>query len=148
MRFAHTVILLCPSFLLFLLAPAVDTATAGELSPALTVQMAENADRVPLTVLVVMRDGVDVKALDRSLHEQKVGLSLRHRTVIENLREAANSAQADLVTELSAAKSRGEILAYRAYWIINGVRLTADEATIRAIARRADVAIVEPDLHV
>ena len=134
---------------LFLLAAVVGPATAGELSPALALELAENRIMLPLTVLVVMRDGVDVQALDRSLHERECQTG-RPATAPSSRACGRPRASPRRIWSRNSAppKSRGEILEYRAYWIINAVRVTAGEATIRAIAARADVEIVEPDLRV
>lgn len=131
--------------LLSLLAVDFGSASAGEVSPALALKMDQTAANEPLTVLVFLHDGIDVKALDLGLHTQKAGLAERHHTVIESLRNAAKAAQADLVADLSVAKNKGEILDFRPYWIVNAVRLTADKATIEAIAARAEVDVVEPN---
>ncbi len=133
---------------LFLFANAAGPVSAGEISPALAAQMAGNDDAEPMTVLVVLRDGIDIKALDLSLHEEKAPLATRHRIVVESLRAAAGAAQADLVSDLGNAKSSGRVLEYRAYWIINAVRVKADEDMIRSLAARSDVEVVEPDLRV
>ena len=136
--------LLCSCLSLLLAGPAL----AGELSPSLEMLLAEKADDAPLTVLVVMRDRVDIKTLDQSLHDQEVDLATRHVTVIETLKSAATTAQANLLTELeiSMSKAGGEITKYTPHWLINAVVVTGTEAAIRQIAARDDVEVVEPNL--
>jgi hypothetical protein len=140
---------MAPARVLFLVfATLAGPARAGEISPALANQMAENSAGDPLTVLVFLHGGLDVKSIDLSLHEQKAGLATRHQIVVESLREAADAAQKDLVAEFETDLASGRILDFRSYWIINAVRVKADEATIRIIAARPDVDVVEPDLRV
>jgi len=133
---------------LALISVLVPKAPAGEISPAVAGQLADLSANEPLTVLVYLHGAVDIKTLDQNLHADRASMAVRHQTVIEALRDAAEAAQADLVTELATAKGRGDIVDFRRYWIINAVRVTAGESTIRAIAARLDVDTIEPELKV
>ena len=118
---------------------------AGELSPKLELMLAEKQNDDPITVLVVMHERVDILALDQSLHDQRVDLADRHVTVIETLKAAARSAQADLTTSLEARRGT-DVVSFTPHWLVNGVIVTGSEAAIREIAAREDVEIVEPNL--
>ncbi len=119
---------------------------AGELSARLENVLAAKTDDTPLTVLFVMRGSVDVQALDLSLHAQKAPLAARHAIVIETLQDAAKTAQAPFIADLTAREASGQIEAFRPHWIVNGVLVTASPAIIRELALRDDVDIVEPNL--
>jgi len=121
-------------------------ALAGELHPALEQAMAAKPDTEPVTALVVMREAVDVQALDVSLHEQKVTLAERHVTVIQTLQDAAQTSQRDIIEFLDSRVGQG-VVSYTPHWIINGLMVTASKATIREIGARDDVDIVEPDIQ-
>jgi subtilisin family serine protease len=131
---------------LLLVAWMAGSAAAGYLSPGLEAQFAQKQDAAPVKVLVVLRDRVDIQALDLNLHEQRVDLATRHVTVIETLKNAANSSQVSLLADLAARQSRAEVVKYKAHWLINAIMVTATESVIREIAARDDVEIVEVNL--
>ncbi len=129
-----------------LVAWLAGSAFAGQLSPGLEAQFAQKQDDGAVKVLVVLRDRVDIQALDWNLHEQRVDLATRHVTVIETLKDAARGSQADLLANLASRQTRGEVAQYKAHWLINAVMVTATESVIREIAARDDVEIVETNL--
>ncbi len=135
------------ALLLSLLAGAV-AARAGELTPGLQEQMRGLADNDELKVLVVMKDRVDIGALDWELHQAKVPRSLRHQRVLESLQAAAERAQADLLADLTSKQGAGGVRGWTPHWIVNGVVVRATVAAIRELAARPDVERIEADLVV
>ncbi len=129
-----------------LVAWLAGSAAAGYVSPGLEAQFAQKQDDAPVKVLVVLRDRVDIQALDWNLHEQRVDLATRHVTVIETLKDAARGSQADLLVDLAARQNRAEVVQFKAHWLINGIMVTATEQVIREIAARDDVEVVEPNV--
>lgn len=124
---------------------------AGVLSPGLEAQMDRLEDHEILKVLVIMKDGPDVQSMDKSLHEQSASLAVRHRTVVGSLQNAALASQRDILADLNfrqADKSAGDVRGFTPHWIINCIVLLADVGTIRQIADRDDVDVVEMDLEV
>ncbi len=122
-------------------------AAAGAISPALEARMENLADQDLIKVLVVMRDQPDIKSLDKSLHDNRATLAERHIAVVSTLQEAALSSQRDLLKSLSTDKSASGIVGYTPHWIINAVVVKGTVASIREIAERPDVKVVEPDLE-
>jgi subtilisin family serine protease len=146
----HSIII--TGLMLLLVAGA---STAGELAPPLAERMADLDDDAILKVLVVMEDPTDLNRMDKSLHEARTRRADRNRLVVTTLRESAAIRQADLLRDLDArmanksADSAGSgVRGYTPHWIINAVVLVADVATIREIAARPDVDLVEADLEI
>ncbi len=129
-----------------LVALLAGSALAGEISPNLEKVLGATAPGTPVKVLVIMRTRVDIQALDLSLHDQRVDLATRHAVVMNTLQDAARASQQSLITSLNARRDRGEIVGYTPHWLVNGVLVTADEATIRDLATRDDVEVVEPNV--
>jgi len=133
-----------------LLILAAAAAQAGVLAPGLADQMDGLAGDEILKVLVVMKDPTDLARMDKNLHEALARRADRNRTVVTTLREAAAAAQGGLLADLESrrgTKSTGGVLGYTPHWIIDAVVVVADVATIREIAARDDVDVVEPDLR-
>jgi len=136
--------------LLFVLMTAV-VAQAGVIAPGLEAQMEGMQDNEIVKVLVIMKDQTDMQRMDKSLHEARVTRAARNQAVVTTLRDAATATQEDLLGEMDkriANKSGGGVLGYTPHWIINAVVVVADVATVRQIAARDDVDVVEPDLEV
>jgi subtilisin family serine protease len=128
---------------------AAGAALAGELSPNMEAYLAQKADAEPVHGLIIMKDRLDIKALDYQLHEARASFDERHVTVITALMEDAERAQASLLADLEVRRQLGEIDSYEPFWIINGVYVIAkDEAPIRDLALRNDVEIVEAPLAI
>ncbi len=136
--------LLLPLFLLLLAGSAV----AGSLSPGLQAQLDGLKADQPVKVLVVLKDQVDVRALDSQLHAAKAPLVERHRVVVGALQDKAATTQASLLRDLDAGKAAGGVLGYTPHWLVNAVVVKATKATVLALAARPDVERIEADLVV
>lgn len=66
--------------------------------------------------------------------------SKRGSNVYQSLTSTARTSQSSLV---QALKTKG--IAHKPFWIVNAVKVTADDATITELSRRSDVAKVIPD---
>ncbi len=121
---------------------------AGQVTPGLDALMKTMDGRDEITVLVVMRDRVDIEALDWELRDAKASFEIRHETVVTSLRDKAAATQAGLLADLEADKAGGVVKGYTPHWLINAVvvRTTVDD--VPRLAARDDVDVVEPDLRV
>jgi subtilisin family serine protease len=138
-----------PTIVLLVALSAAGALQAGELSPALEDQLLDLGRQDVLKVLVVMKEQSDMSVLDLSLKEEGARLADRHRRVVSDLRNTAARSRTGLLADLEAriaAKGPGRVLGYTPHWILNSVVVVADETAIRDLARREDVAVVEPDL--
>ncbi|MBE0565671.1 MAG: S8 family serine peptidase [Krumholzibacteria bacterium] len=128
-------------FLLLIASPSL----AGRLSAGLERQLATLAPGDEVTVLVVMKDRVDVTALDQQLHAAKAPLGHRHRVVLEALQDKASRTQEALLGDLVAKSNAGIVRDFTPHWLVNGVVVTTTADGARALAARDDVDVVEPD---
>ena len=126
----------------------VGSAQAGTLSPGLERQMDTLKGDDVIKVLVVMSDQADIDALDWDLHDAKASLEVRHKTVLQTLQDVTKRSQDNLLAELDANKSNGDILGYTSHWIVNSVVVKGTVDSIRRLANRADIEVIEADLVV
>ncbi len=125
-------------------------ANAGQLSDSLEALI--NAQGLGandvIKVLVVMEDpaGVDMTELDAQLRAARATRAERHRQVMETLRGAATQSQRDLVADLQAGLYAGQVLGFTEHWLINGLVVRSTVDGVLALAARADVEVVEPNL--
>lgn len=124
-------------------------ALAGALTPAMEEYLATRSADEPLAGLILLRDSVDIKALDWQLYEARAKRAERNHTVITTLMAQAAATQGPLLADLEARRLAGEIADYEAFWIVNGVVVTGGNAEVyRQLAARSDVAAVEPPLDI
>jgi subtilisin family serine protease len=124
----------------------VPAASAGEIAPALRAILdATDADQA-VGAIVVMRDQVDLAALSATLDAEHASLAGRHRAVVRALM-AMTQTQTPLRAAL-AADEAAKGAALRSFWITNAIALRAVPEVIEAVAARADVEVVTPDLPV
>ncbi|HPF36674.1 MAG TPA: S8 family serine peptidase [Candidatus Krumholzibacteria bacterium] len=122
-------------------------AMAGTLSPGLQDQIRNMNDSDQITVLVVLQDQVDAHAMAWELHDAKVDNDRQHTMIVSALMDNASKTQGPILDYLSSKSLDGEVRAYRAYWLINAVRVATTVAGARDLAARGDVEVVEADLQ-
>ena len=93
----------------------------------------------PVDALIMLKDRVDIRALDRQLYEENTSLQERAYTVITTLQEKANATQPELLAYLEANKQSGRVMSYESLWITNMVVVRAEAAAILEISDRLDV---------
>jgi len=124
-------------------------ALAGSFAPTMDTYLAARPAGEPLKALVVLDDRVDVATLDWQLHVAGARRAERHLAVVTALQDRARATQASLLADLEVRRQLGEIESYEEFWIANAVFVTGgDEATLRELAARADVAVIEPPLAI
>jgi subtilisin family serine protease len=99
-------------------------------------------------VIVRLSEQADISSLNRQLKLEGASLALRHKQVIEHLRDTAMDTQAPLVQYLEQRFLAGEVRNFRTFWIDNLVGVEATVQEIREIARRADVEMVFIDYRI
>jgi len=137
----------CTLFAVTVLALALiaGSAGAGTLHPGLENYLEGLPADQTEKVIVRLADQADVSSLNRQLKLEGASLALRHKQVIEYLRDTANATQAPLVRYLERQFLAGEVRDFRTFWIDNLVGLEATVQEIRAIARRPDVEMIYID---
>lgn len=115
---------------------AVTPGTVTTVAPVALVGGPAKAS--PRSVWLIMKQPSNVaRSLSATVPRDWRG---KGRTVVDTLTQTATTAQAAIVADLQA---RGT--AHKPFWIVNAVKVTADQATIDDLGKRADVAQVIPD---
>ncbi len=134
-------------FVFFLLVFSIGLTTsrlmAGEISPYLQQKMLEAMEgnqQVP--AVIVLKDQVDIQALDRKLYRDKASAQQRAYTVITALQEKARTTQSALLDYL-ASQTRDEVGKYQSLWIINCILIEARPVILTEISQRGDVTYLD-----
>ncbi len=117
---------------------------AQRLDEALLRQLRRAPDgegAAPITAIVRLTGRADLAAATAGL----TGRATRGAAIVAALQAHAARAQAGLRTDLAAARAAGLVVAYRPYFIFNGILVTAPAETIWRLALRDDVAAITPD---
>ena len=110
-------------------APVAAAASAAAIEPGV-LEAYRHSERA--TVWLVLHERADLSAAAQ-MHDWNA----RGRYVYTHLHDTAERSQRALRAELDARH-----LSYRAFWIVNAIRVTADRPTLEALAARSEVAQV------
>ena len=119
--------------------PTVDARAASPIDPALAVVLSDQAPDQPVSVIVILKDQVDVKAIGGRDRAE------RQRNIILALRQKADSTQADLKAWLEQRRNQGEVRSFMSLWILNAIAVTANSAIIDELAQLPQVGSIVPD---
>jgi subtilisin family serine protease len=125
-------------------------AQAGRLSPGLEKQIDGMDPAAEIKVMLFVEDptAVEVRDLDDRLRTEKATRAVRHREILETLRDGAARSQATLLQGLEADRSSGDVLGFTAHWLVNGVVVQTTVDHLDELAARPGVDVIEPDLVV
>lgn len=132
---------------LMVLAMAGSTM-AGRFSDGLERYVADHPGDGNFTVLLGMTEQAPIASLDQQLRDSQAPLYDRHDQVVSLLMDTATRSQADLLSELALLKDQGKVKGFTSHWLVNGIVVNADLATLRVLAARPDVDVAEVDLQV
>jgi len=92
-----------------------------------------------ISVLVYLKDELDIPALDHSLTLAAAGKKERHRRVVGALLQSARDTQEPVLALLAEAVKAGEAVSYRAFWINNSIAVTGRVGFIAGLSQREEV---------
>lgn len=98
-----------------------------------------------LRVLIDLETQVDLQELGRSLGKLGLDRRARRRAVVLALDRVAEESRTRLEEELEALRGRGEVSSYRAFSIVNRIRVEGSAEAIEKLAGRPEVAVVRPE---
>ncbi len=113
--------------------PASVPESSAVLSPEVQAALATLAPGATLSVIVRLRDQVDVSTINAP------NQAVRRTRIIQALQTVASTSQVDIIAALQAKKSQGKVTKIVPFWILNGLALDATSDVIREIAARSDV---------
>lgn len=96
-------------------------------------------DNEIVSVIVHMKERVDLDGLTAVLDADRASLRLRHETVVTALQASSSVVLADISAYLAEREITGRVFRTDAYWIVNALRVDATPDEIRSIAARDDV---------
>ena len=104
----------------------------------------ENNEEV-ISVLVYLKDQVDLNAISGQMDEQQATLQERHETIVVNLQNTAYETQPQIVEYLNELKSQKIVKEFKPFWISNIIRVDTYQSVVDQIAERDDVLMVYPN---
>jgi len=108
----------------------------------------EGNDEEIVSVLVYLKDQVDLEALNRQMDEQRATLNNRHKTTVVALQNTAYSTQPQLVQYLKELQSQDLVKDFKCFWIRNIIRVETYQSVADQIRMRDDVFWVYPDFEI
>ncbi len=96
-------------------------------------------------VLILMKDRVDIEALDKHLYDINAPIEYRAELVIKTLRDKAASSQVDILQFLNGQKSQGKIREMISYWITNMIYVDATGDVLFNLTKRNDIEVLDLD---
>lgn len=121
---------------------ALATSFAADLEPYLQTLLNDGASTEYFSVLLNLKDQVDITKLKSEFKTAKATRAQSHKIVIESLKEKAKTSQAGLLNYLQDQKLAGEVADYKAFWLANLVWVKATKREIERLATRGEVETV------
>ncbi len=98
-----------------------------------------------IKVMIVMKDQVDIAALDMQLYQINASAEYRAKTVITSLMSKAAATQGPLLGYLADGSIAGNVKSYKPFWVTNFIWAEVKPDVIYSIAGRMDVAEMDID---
>lgn len=98
-----------------------------------------------IKVLVLLKDRVDIEALDRNLYAMNADINFRSRTVITQLMQKAGMTQGPLLAYLEEMRITNKVTYYESYWITNLIAFEGTPEVIYQIASRLEADQIDLD---
>lgn len=118
----------------------------ADLSEVLEQRLASASDDESISVLVFMREQVDIFDLQARYKPANFTRQAMHKIVIEELKSHSEFGQRDIIPILNQGLISGEVQDYESYWIANVVKVAAHEAFIEILLGRTDIEIIVEDM--
>ena len=105
-------------------------------------------DEEIVSVLVYLKDRVDLDSITNQMDRQRASLRERHETVVLTLQNTASSTQTNLVEHLDDLQSKELVEDYQCFWVDNIIRVDAYQSVVNKISKRDDVLKVYPNYRI
>jgi len=129
-----------------MLMPSTDNTLKDIAS--LSGDIFEGNDEEVVSVLVYLKDQVDLDAINGQMDEQRATLQDRHETTVVTLQNTAYATQPQLVEYLNELQSRKFVKEFKSFWIRNIIRVDTYQSVVDEIAKRDDVLRVYPNYNI
>jgi subtilisin family serine protease len=105
-------------------------------------------DEEIVSVLVYLKDYVDLDSITNQMDRQRASLRDRHETVVVSLQNKASESQPQLVEYLTELQNQDIVKEFQCFWIGNIIRVDTYQSVVDKIARRNDVLKVYPNYEI
>ena len=119
--------------------PEGDERSLATIDPALSAVLDQLPPDARVGAILVLRDQFDPRGAGGANRAE------RQRQVIEGLRRTASRSQLGLIQFLELRRHDGSIVTYTPIWIQNAIAVVATASAIREVARRPELARIDPD---
>ena len=114
-------------------------ADAGMIEPGLRDYILQGNPDGMTPVIVILGDRVDTKAIVESMTASHASLAERHRVVVTELQDKAESTQGAVINRILELQKAGEVSEYTSLWIMNVIGVSAKLSAIEKIAAMPQV---------
>jgi bacillopeptidase F len=101
-----------------------------------------------VSVLVYLKEQVDLDSITNQMDEQRASLRTRHETVVTQLQKTASESQLELVEYLNELQDQELVKDYQCFWIGNIIRVDTYQSIVDEIAKRSDVLKIYPNYQI
>ncbi len=134
------------SFLFLLLTFISISAMAQvEYSSRLADKLEQMSNIEYVRVLCLLRDRVDIEALDKQLYAENASLERRAFEVITRLQEKANSTQTNLKNYLASKVLTDDVKTFESLWVTNLIVVEATKSIILELLRNSEIESMDID---
>jgi hypothetical protein len=120
-------------------------AQIAEVSSRLKVKLSSMSPLEYAPVIILLKNRVNVEALDAQLYKINATAQLRSKTVIDALMDKARNTQGPILAILENKKISGKIKSYESFWITNMIVIDANAETIQELILRPEIDQIDLD---
>jgi len=101
-----------------------------------------------VSVLVYLKDQVDLNKINKEMDKQLAALQTRHETTVVALQNNAYETQPELIEYLNELQSQNIVKEFQCFWIGNIILVDTYQSVVDQIALRDDVLKVYPNYNI
>ena len=131
-----------PVILISILLLVTNTTNSIDLTPK------KHYNEKIISVLVYLKDQVDLYAINNKMDIQRATLRDRHKTTVLALQSTASTSQPQLVEYLYELQEQDKVKEFQCFWIGNIIRVDTYQSIIDKIAERDDVYKIYPNYEI
>lgn len=117
----------------------------AEVSTRLQKAISEANTNDYIRVLVLLRDHVDVAAMDQKFYRESATIEQRVSRLITTLQEKSKTSQVNILSYLEEKANAGSVFRYESFWITNLLMVEAKPEIINELKFRLDVDEIDLD---
>ncbi|MBZ0204481.1 MAG: S8 family serine peptidase [Ignavibacteria bacterium] len=130
---------------LFITSTVYSQFMQAGISNRLYTRLQNSTSNDQIKILVLLKDRVDIEALDMQLYQMNASAEFRAKTVITALMDKAAMTQPALISYLEEQRLSGKVNGYRPFWITNFISVEARPEVILQLAGKMEVDVLDID---